>query len=647
VKDVIPNTVDFETEAINSRPVYPPKPVGVAIRRQDGSKKYWSWGHPEGNNCTMAEAGAELRQVYADTAPPLFHNGAFDLDVAETYFGLRPPANFEDTLFLSFLSNPHEPTIALKPLSEKYLGMPPEEQNDLEDWIRANVRKENGKKLGKKEKDWGAYICKAPASIVGPYAIGDVDRTIKLWKKFRPEIHKRSMDKAYEREVKLVPITLEMERSGIRVDVPGLKKALRVFTALDNDLVEAIHGKLRGDKDKGSYVLPEDFNVDSGPQLAKALLEAGKLSSIVKTKTGRQSTKVSVLHETCNDKQLLNYLAVHSVAHKYITGFLQPWIEQAEVADGRILPKFNQVRARDGQGGGGGTRTGRYSSSDPNLQTVTANVDESKNKDVLLLMQKWLRNQYSYEFIGLRDFFLPDEGCLICSVDYNQQELRLLAHFEEGLLAEAYRTNPKLDIHAYLQGLIKEITGIEYPRKSIKILVFGIVYGMGVNKLSVGIGESYEVAKKIRDALFKAVPGIRKLMDELKKLEISNRPLRTWGGREYFCEPPITIEVGEGFRKHKKTIHFGYKMLNALIQPSAADVTKQGMLNVREQVPEARIAIQVHDELVCMIPNLSCGSRIAKAMCDMEFSVPMTADAKYSDKSWARVTEKTDGFGRW
>jgi DNA polymerase-1 len=630
-----PTTIDFETEKIESRPFYPPKPVGVAIRHPGGREEYYAWGHRNsvtgstsgmGNNCDVGKAAAVLRGIYRDRTAKLFHNGSFDIDVADVHLGLRAPANIEDSLFIAFLKNPHEKTIALKPLGEKYLDMPPEEQEDLRDWILDNVRQPNGKKITKK-KEWGAYISNAPVDMVGPYAIGDVARTYKFWNKFRPEIIRRGMFDAYQREIKLMPITLEMERSGVRVDLSGLKKAYQVFSEMDRTLIRAIHKKLgiggRTGADAG------DFNINSGAQLAAALVKADKLSAIVRTPTGKMSTKVSVLHETCNDKELLDLLSIHSVADNYLSGFLRPWIEQAELTDGRVLPKFNQVRAKTGDGGGG-TRTGRYSSSDPNLQTVTADVDESKNKDVLLLMQKYLREYYQYDFIGLRDFFLPDEGCILAAIDYNQQELRLLAHFEEGLLAEAYRTNPNLDIHEYLRQEIYKVTGTLYERKSIKILVFGLVYGMGITKLAISLKSTRQVADAIKKALMRVVPGIENLMKQLRYLADHDLPLRTWGGREYFCEDPFKMPDG-------KIITFEYKMLNQLIQPSAADVTKQGMINVAEQVPRVRIALQVHDELICMIPDKSYGPKITHAMCDMEFAVPMTANAKYSTKSWARV----------
>src|SRR5208282_4868702 len=113
----------------------------------------------------------------------------------------------------------------------------------VKDWIFDNIQV-NGRRMPKKYKEWGAFIGDAPVNLVGPYAIGDVVRTYKLWRKFRPEIVKRDMFAAYERERKLTPITLEMERSGCRVDVPGLKKAALVFQKLDDDLCHEIRKKL-------------------------------------------------------------------------------------------------------------------------------------------------------------------------------------------------------------------------------------------------------------------------------------------------------------------------------------------------------------------------------------------------------------------
>lgn len=616
-------TVDFETDKIESRPNYPPKPVGVAIRWPGGQKEWLSWGHPTGNNTDIGTARSKLAKAYSAKDGVIFHNAAFDLDVAEVHLGLRPPEKFDDTLYLSFLKNPFEPTISLKPMSEKYLDMPPEEQLELKDWILQNV-----KEARRRKTKWGEYISQAPGDLVGRYALGDVDRTFKLYRKFRPEIEKRGMSGAYTREIECTKVTLEMERSGVRVDTKHLKSFSKALTRMDEDLVYQIQKKLGV---ANRFKINPNFNLNSGKQLADALIKADKLDQVIKTEKGSVSTSIDNLTKCCNDKELLELLAVHSVCEKYHGTFVEPWIEQAARTGGRILPHFNQVRNRSDDGGGG-ARSGRLSSSDPNMQNIAANVEESKNRETLLKMQEWLRS-YDFEFHGLRDFIIPDEDTVLVAVDYNQQELRILAHFERGVLMRAYLENPTLDIHTFCQQLVKEVVGIEFPRKSIKITVFGIVYGMGIDKLANSMGVDRDTAKQVRDGIYKAVPGIERLMRDLKNLANRDRPLRTWGGREYFCEEP------KYDKKRKRWMSFEYKMLNYLIQPSAADCTKQGMINVSRQVPDARIAIQVHDELVCMVKKEQVKERIVKAMCDVEFNVPMLAEAKTSRLSWARVSK--------
>lgn len=620
------SAVDFETEKISQRPDYPPKPVGVAIRWPNKQKEYLAWGHPEGNNCDIGTGRAKIKDAFkADRT--LMHHAAFDLDVAACHMNLKPQGRIDDTLFLGFLKDPYTPDLGLKPLAERDLGMPPEEQNKLKDWIMENVKHE-GRKMP--EGKWGEYICKAPASIVGPYAIGDVDRTVRLFKKYYPEIERRGMLPAYERELAVMPISMEMEHSGIRVDRKRLIKCQEVFEQMDKDVLRKICKRLRMDPRKmKSEENKKGFNLNSSVQLGKALIAADKLDAIVKTPSGQPSTKIEVLRKTCNDQVLIKLLGVHSVASKYLESFIRPWLAQSAIAGGRILPKFNQTRGYDE--GFGGARTGRFSSSEPNLQNVGANVEESKNRELLLFMQKMLWEEYNYRFIGLRDYIIPDEGMIIIPVDYDQQELRILAHFEKGVLMREYLKNPKLDVHDFVRLMIKDLIGIDFPRKFIKITVFGIIYGMGVDKLAGSLEVDKATARKIKDGVLAVVPGIQRIMNHLKRLANHDMPMRTWGGREYYCEEPRFV------KKRGRVCEFSYKLFNWKVQGSAADVTKQGMINVHEQVPQTRIAVQVHDELVVMAPDKSYGPKIARAMCDMKFRIPMTATAKYSEHSWARA----------
>jgi DNA polymerase I-like protein with 3'-5' exonuclease and polymerase domains len=613
--------VDFETEKIESRPKYPPVPVGAAIELPGREPEYLAWGHPQGNNCDIPTARTKLREAFSYRT--VFHNANFDMDIAECYFGLKP-ASFDDTMFLAFLNDPHERDLKLKPLGERLLGMKPEERDDLREWIQTNIPEA---RRGKTK--WAEYIGQAPGGLVGDYAVGDVRRTDRLFHKLRPMVADRGMSAAYRRELAVAPIVIGMERTGVRVDRARLKHALSVFEKLDRQLILRIQQRLGVSNGR---TLSETFNVDSGKQLGAALLRAGKLDAVVRTPKGQQSTKIDVLRKTCTDKKLLDLLAVHSVCHKYVTSFIRPWLAQSEVTDGRILPRFNQVP----NDGGGGARSGRFSSSDPNLQNVPADVEESQNKDTLLLLQQWLKAEFGYNFLGLRDFILPDEGMLMICVDYSQQELRFLAHFERGLLCEAYNKDPTMDVHEFVRQLINKEVGLLFERKHVKRTVFGIIYGMGVGKLAALLGIDVKTAKKLRDGVLRVLPGISRLMKHLKRLAEREEPLITWGGRQYYCEPPRRMYDHE--KKCWRTVDFTYKMLNYEIQPSAADCTKQGMIQVHEDVGDrCRIAVQVHDELMVMAPSAKYGRRIAEAMCDVKLRVPMLADVKISEESWARA----------
>jgi len=610
-----PTVIDFETKKIESRPSYPPRPVGMAIREpKTGFSEYLAFAHPSGNNCTFWEARQRYAQACA-RGPILYHNAAFDIDVGEMAFGVKPK-EFHDTLYLGFLSNPYEKELSLKPLATKYLDMPNAEQVMLDRWIIANIP---GAK--RKKTKLGEFIGECPGNVVAAYGMGDTDRTLGIFERFYPEVVKRGMLPAYEREIALTSLTMEMERSGVRVDMRRLKKGLQAFETLEALVIRRIHKKLR---------VGSDFNLNSPKQLSAALLSANKLDAIVKTAKGNISTTVKVMRTTCNDKELLDLLSVHSVLDKYLTSFMRPWLEQGEKTGGRILPTFNQVRGR-GEEGGGGARSGRYSSSNPNLQNVATNAEDSSNAVTLLLLRQWLKEQCGYHFVGLRDYILPDEGCIMLCADYNQQEVRMLAHFENDVLMRAYIDDPHLDIHTFCQQLVKKAMGKEFPRKYIKVTVFGIIYGMGVDKLAAQLGVQRNVAKQIRDGIYAAIPGIRKLQKKLRGLADHDKPLTTWGGREYFCEEPVFN------KKTNSWMTFEYKLMNYLIQPSSADYTKQGMLNVRAEVPQVRIAIQVHDELVCMLPSRKYGPRVVDVMCSMKLRVPMVATAKYSEDSWAKA----------
>lgn len=176
MKEVI---FDFESEGIEALPVYPPKPVGLAISVGGApliKGYYHAWGHPTENNCKEDTVVDAVIDLIAD--PDTFwiaHNLAFDAAIIEKHWGIEFPYDrAADTMLLAFFNNPYG-ELSLKPLCDKLLNMPPVERDEVRDWL---VRHGYCRAT---DKNWGAYICKAPGALVGKYAHGDIVRAKALY----------------------------------------------------------------------------------------------------------------------------------------------------------------------------------------------------------------------------------------------------------------------------------------------------------------------------------------------------------------------------------------------------------------------------------------------------------------------------------
>jgi DNA polymerase-1 len=617
--------IDAETEAIQNRPVYPPRAVGYAVKH-GRNKKYLAFGHPTGNNCTRHEAITYVKRVVKDHTP-VFHNADFDLEVMEAD-GIKVRGDYHDTMRLAFLNEPRSMDLGLKPQADTWLDQPAEEQDMLKAWILEHIPEAKRRK-----SKWGEYICRAPGNLAGIYAKGDVQRTLDLFKLWDGEVIQAGMREAYEREMALIPIKLEMEQTGIKVRLRKLKKEIGAYIKVKDNMERAIQRRLG---------VP-GLNPGSSPQLAAALIENDLLSKIVRTPKGKVSTRRQLLEANCTDKKLIEMLAIYGTCSTYIGTFLQNWIDVGEINDQYIQPNFNTVRSTDEYGGGKskGTRTGRFSSSGPNFQNVPSSVDGSPHWRTLKKLQALLKKQ-GVNFIGLRDYFEPDEGCVFLRRDYSQQELRILAHFEEGAFLGMYHEDPTMDAHDAVKELVQLNTGMDFPRKHIKQTNFGIIYGMGIGKLADRLELENSAAKVLKGSVMKAVPGIRKLQKMLRNLADNDEPFYTWGGREYYCEEPNYFETEDG-GKVKRT--YEYKMLNTLIQGSAADCTKVGMVNVAQNINHGRIVLQVHDELILSVPKEHAQAemvRMREAMEDVKFKLPMLSDGEIGARSWATMRKVKD-----
>lgn len=608
-------TADFETDAIQARPDYPPKPIGLAVRPSskraskyltDKQDSYNAWG-----------------QGLLDGAEFIFHNAKFDLEVAEKHLkhGLPKWQQIHDTMFLVFLLTPHAKSYGLKQSAEALLDEPPTEQDELRGWILGNVWRASDDNnhlvtCSRADRPKGfralpptkamAYIKYAPTKLVSKYAKGDTDRTYNLFKYCFKEVKRRGMLDAYNRERRLLPTLLANEQQGVRVDYKNLTKDLR----------EYYRAQLRADNYLRKRLDDKYLNIDSDQDLADRLEEFGVVTEWQYTaKSGQKSvSKDNLKISQFKDAKVFKALGYRNRLKTCISTFMAPWEKMATENDGNIHTSWNQVRQVGSGSGGVGARTGRLSSS-PNFMNIPT---EFEGKGDGYQHPTFLRVE---PLPLMRRYLIADRGHKLIHADYSQQELRILAHFENGPLLREFKKNPKLDVHTLVQELILQATGVSYPRKYIKVINFGIIYGMGVKLLADKTGLSVEDTRALRQAHAKALPGVYELDMEIKNTFRKGEPIRTWGGREYYCEPPAVIGGV------KRT--FEYKGLNYLIQGSAADCTKEAIIRFDENKKDSRFWITVHDEI-----NISCPTGAVKqekkilkeAMQSVEFDLPMFVD---------------------
>lgn len=622
-------TCDFETHGIEPRPHYPPKPVSLALHWPGESQpRCMAWGHEAGgNNCTEKEARGEYLKARNSKYPMLFQYAMFDTDTAEAAWDIPLPNwdQYHDTMFLIALWDPHAPTLSLKPTAQRLLGIKPEEQDRLHEWIIANVPEAK-----KKPGTAGAYIWKAPYSVVRPYHVGDLTRTSKLFKYLYPRIVDAGMLEAYQRELKLMPILLENARVGMRVDVRALEQDLPAMKAG----VEKTDVWLR--KKLGIE------NIDSDKQLGNALYEKGIVTEFHRTAKGQLS--VSKKHMTVDrfkDKRVYHALQYRGQMSTSVNMFGEPWLElatQSRTHD-TLHPNWAQVRSPKGENDTSGARSMRIICTKPNLLNISKKWKRAFTSGYI--HPAWLNVP---ELPYMRKYCLPDKGEQWGKRDINQQELRLFAHFEEGPVMEGFLTDPKFDIHEDVRAeaearLIEAQLRDSFDRDTAKTCVFGRLYGQGITGLLQALSlpdEDKPVAQIIQRAINAAVPSIKLLDDALKALVKEGNPIRTWGGRLYYVEPPTYSE------KYGRDMTYDYKMISYLMQGSGADVIKECIIRWHSHPKRTgRMTVSVYDEI-----DFSSKARemkrnqeaLRETIRSIETDVPMLSDGE-AGMNWGELSK--------
>ncbi len=392
-------------------------------------------------------------------------------------------------------------------------------------------------------------------------------------------------------EQPLTEVLASMEHFGVKIDTEGVKR-------FGENLVDEIEGL----QSQIYFMCGREFNIASPKQLGEILVEMG-VPLKKKTKTGF-STSADILEELRDDYPIidliLRYRQLAKLNSTYVEGLLKTVAQ-----DGRIHTWFRQTE----------TRTGRISSTEPNLQNIPVRTELGRE---------------------MRKFFIAEEGKVFLDADYSQIELRIVAHIcGDETMINGFKDGA--DIHtataAQVFGLPQEMVTPEM-RSAAKAVNFGIIYGIGAFSLSKDINVSvFEAKKYIRDYLHK-FPNVEKFMDETVEKAKSEGFVTTMFGRKRYV--PELSASNKNMQAAGKRI-----AMNTPVQGSAADIIKIAMVKVwqrlREEVPQARLILQVHDELI-----VECDEKDADKAAEIlayemshacELKVPLTADVNRGE-SW-------------
>ena len=443
------------------------------------------------------------------------------------------------------------------------------------------------------------YLEKDAFSLLGDSAAAEasLDRYTAavdaLYETLAPKLREKDLWELFETaEMPLCAVLADMERAGCRVDA----RALSAFG-------EALSARIAQQEQAIYEMAGEEFNINSPKQLGEILFGKLGLPHGKKTKTG-WSTNADVLeklrYEAPIVSAVLEYRQYAKLKSTYADGLLK-----ALDPDGRVRTRFQMTV----------TATGRLSSTEPNLQNIPTRTDLGSE---------------------IRRMFVPAEGCVLVDADYSQIELRLLAHISGDPAMQAAFTSGQ-DIHSATAAQVFHVAPEDVThemRRRAKAVNFGIVYGISAFSLSQDIGVSVAEAKAYMDAYFATFPGVRRYMDAVVEQARETGYVETLFHRRR--------DLPELSSSNRNLRAFGERVaLNMPIHGTAADIMKLAMIAVwkglRETIPEARLVLQVHDELIVECPEDQAAT-VAQLLTEkmehvVSLAVPLTADAHWG-KNW-------------
>lgn len=633
---------DTETTDLEPRDA---KLVGIGCCWGAGAEDvaYIPIAHTKGEQLDLKTVLENLRPILeGDCYYKVLHNTKFDRLVLLCQ-NLKLRGVVFDTMLASYVINPEEKH-NLTDLSNKYL----KKEGVSKSYKSLNIQK-------------GKTIADLDIPTVADYCGMDVCATFLLLPKLQKKLDEApKLRQVFEIEMRLEPVLAEMEYTGIRIDTAYLKEfseqqikpqlaasekkaldaisrdelkfyiekiwenieenwgaiAKKNFESVPSAILKAYLKKisketkdLTENKQKiESATVGELINLNSPAQLSELLFEILKLNKKKsrKTKTGIYSTDVNVLENLQGNHPIIDALLEYRTLHKLYSTYVEGILQRMRADTQRLHTEFNQTF----------TETGRLSSSDPNLQNIPIGTEFSRQ---------------------IRKAFLPETGWLMVSADYSQIELRILAHLsQEQVLIEAYQNNR--DVHSVTaQLLFEKETVTSEERRLGKTINFGVIYGMGSGRFARELGKTTAEGKIFIERFYKRYPKVFAYLEMKKKEALAQGYVETiLGRRRYFKFEGKELQELKGKQPEEinlnnlKLNQFDAQLLraaaNAPIQGSSADIIKIAMVRLHEMLQnyQARLLLQVHDELVFEMPPSEWEELQLKIKSVMETALPLS-----------------------
>ena len=541
--------------------------VGIAVA-VPGRKFYFPIAHGAGPNMDKKKTLKWFKDILLSDAIKIFHNAMYDVCWIRS-MGLKINGQIVDTMIAASLIDENRYRFDLNSLSWDYLGHGKNE----------NALNEEAKSRGLDPK---ADMWQLPAMYVGSYAEKDAELTLELWQIFKKELIHQDIESIFQLETDLFPCLVDMKFLGVRVDVERAHKLKQQLTLQEKEFLHQIK------KETGVEV-----QLMAARSVAKVFDKLGLTYERTAKSQAPSFTKNFISY---HEHPVVRMIAKAREVNKAHTTFIDTIVKHEH--KGRIHADINQIRSDQG-----GTVTGRFSYSNPNLLQLPA-----RNKDLGPM---------------IRSIFIPEEGHTWGCFDYSQQEPRLVVHYAAlhkfpsvNDVIDNYENDTSTDFHQVVADMAK------IPRSQAKVINLGLFYGMGKAKLQAELGVSKDKATELFEQYHAKVPFVKQLMNSASNRAQERGQIRTLLGRLcrfHLWEPNQfgmhkALPHEEALQEHGPGIRraYTYKSLNKLIQGSAADMTKKAMLDLYKEGIVAHI--QIHDELCVSVEDETHAKKIVDVM---------------------------------